>query len=121
MKLLNESLDLLTIRTSSHVETAATVTMTSRLINHGRRYMKLGTRSRRSAPIERKAANDNFSSTSGQASTTSKHYGTPLQTTDYYATNSVERTLNQVLETQRLSNRGSEPDYESAVRSIVKF
>jgi hypothetical protein len=39
---------------------------------------------------------------------------------DFYATSSLEDTLNQVLESQRLSTQESDPVYEKAVRSLVK-
>lgn len=41
--------------------------------------------------------------------------------TDYYANNfSLEATLNQVLESQRLTSQVSDPSFENAVRSMLK-
>jgi hypothetical protein len=41
--------------------------------------------------------------------------------TDYYANNfSLEATLNQVLESQRLTSQVSDPSFENAVKSMLK-
>jgi hypothetical protein len=60
------------------------------------------------------------SSTANTLEETPRHHVDVDVDVDFYATSSLEETLNQVLESQRLSTQESDPLYEKAVRSLVE-